>query len=208
MTTTNHVTPNGRIRKNLADQIDRLDGILDGLADALNEAVAAAVKNAVTLALQEALQGLVAEVLSNPDMLAKLRGLLSTTIPDPHVAPAVPVAATPSTNTRTGKVGAWLGRGWRGVHQACASVAGGVAHLLSAARRRWQTVRPFRLPLLLALGAGVAVGALAFWGGPYIAALVGWVAGFTSTIAAQAGIWLRRLYATWESPTTSPATDW
>ena len=30
---------NGQVRKSLAEQIDRLDGILDGLADGLNEAV-------------------------------------------------------------------------------------------------------------------------------------------------------------------------
>jgi hypothetical protein len=34
MTTT---TTNGRTRKSLAEQIDRLDAILDGLADALND---------------------------------------------------------------------------------------------------------------------------------------------------------------------------
>ena len=48
MTTTLNpsANPNGRSRKSLADQIDRLDQILDGLADGLNEAVASAVKQA------------------------------------------------------------------------------------------------------------------------------------------------------------------
>jgi hypothetical protein len=35
MTTT--MNPNGRVRKNLASQLDRLDQILDGLADGLND---------------------------------------------------------------------------------------------------------------------------------------------------------------------------
>ena len=44
MTTT---TTNGRVRKSLAEQIDRLDQILDGLANGLNEAVAMVVREAV-----------------------------------------------------------------------------------------------------------------------------------------------------------------
>ena len=67
---------NGQVRKSLASQIDRLDHILDGLAEGLNEAVATAVKEAVALAVQEAVHGIVAEVLSNADLLAKLRGTI------------------------------------------------------------------------------------------------------------------------------------
>ena len=40
MTTTMHTDTNGRSRKSLAEQIDRLDHILDGLGEGLNEAVA------------------------------------------------------------------------------------------------------------------------------------------------------------------------
>src|SRR2546422_122011 len=53
----NTTTPNGRVRKSLAEQIDRLDRILDGLADGLNAAVAAAVQEAVRLAVRGALRG-------------------------------------------------------------------------------------------------------------------------------------------------------
>ena len=55
---------NGRARKSLAQQIDRLDSMLDGLADGLNEAVATAVKEAVRTVLTE--------VLTNPELLARL----------------------------------------------------------------------------------------------------------------------------------------
>ena len=50
---------NGRQRKSLAEQIDRLDSVLDGLADGLNEAVATAVK--------ETVHAVLSEVLSNPE---------------------------------------------------------------------------------------------------------------------------------------------
>ena len=46
--------------------------ILDGLADGLIEAVASAVQQAVTVAVQEAVRSILAEVLTNPDLLAKL----------------------------------------------------------------------------------------------------------------------------------------
>src|SRR5271157_422231 len=96
MTTTlnSSVSTNGRSRKSLADQIDRLDQILDGLADGLNEAVADAVKQAVAVAVQEAVRGILTEVLTNPDLLAKLRSHLglTTTADRTPAPPAAPVA--------------------------------------------------------------------------------------------------------------------
>src|SRR5207302_2947936 len=88
--TTTTTSLNGRERKSLAQQLDRLDSILDGLADALNEAVAQAVKDAVGHAVREAVQATLAEVLTHPDVLQLLRG---TAVPP---APSnVPVAAPP-----------------------------------------------------------------------------------------------------------------
>ncbi len=55
---------NGRFKKSLAHQLDRLDGILDGLAEALNGAVADAVKQAVGEAAREAVKVAMAEALS------------------------------------------------------------------------------------------------------------------------------------------------
>src|ERR1700688_1844887 len=84
---------NGSTRKNLASQLDRLDGILDGLADGLNEAVASAVQQAVAVAVQEAVRGILTEVLTNPDLLAKLRNNLglTTTADRTPAPPATPV---------------------------------------------------------------------------------------------------------------------
>ena len=61
---------NGRPqRKQLSDQLDRLDGIIDCLADGLNGAVAGAVRDGT----QAAIQQLVLETLRNPDTLELLR---------------------------------------------------------------------------------------------------------------------------------------
>src|ERR1700674_2039771 len=91
MTATMPTSTNDSPRKNLASQLDRLDGILDGLADGLNDAVASAVKPAVAVAVQEAVRGILTEVLTNTDLLAQLRthiGLTTaaeiTPAPQPH----------------------------------------------------------------------------------------------------------------------------
>src|SRR5439155_3411781 len=60
---------NGRPeRKQLSEQLDRLDSILDGLSGALNEAVADAAKEGV----REAVTSAVIELLTNNDLKAAL----------------------------------------------------------------------------------------------------------------------------------------
>jgi len=68
--TTATASPNGRLpRKQLGDQLDRLDSILDGLADALNEAVADAARDGARAAVKEILT----ELLTNPQFAGLLR---------------------------------------------------------------------------------------------------------------------------------------
>ncbi len=69
---------NGRARKSLADQIDRLDRTLDGLSDGLNDAVAQAVKEAVSVAVEQAISQVLRELLDNPLLLAQLQGAACT----------------------------------------------------------------------------------------------------------------------------------
>src|SRR3954467_4722074 len=64
---------NGQERKSLASQIDRLDQILDTLSVGLNEAVATAVQEVVGTAVTAAVQAAVIEVLTNPELLQRLR---------------------------------------------------------------------------------------------------------------------------------------
>lgn len=64
MSTTTATSLNGRMKKTLAFQLDRLDTILDGLADALNGAVADAVKATVGNAAREAVKVALDEALA------------------------------------------------------------------------------------------------------------------------------------------------
>jgi hypothetical protein len=86
MTTTN---ADGRARKSLAEQIDRLDAILDGLSKALQGAVTAAVTDAVSVAVKEAVQSVLVEVLTNPVLQEKLRGMAGPPPPPAEPTPAI-----------------------------------------------------------------------------------------------------------------------
>jgi hypothetical protein len=73
-------TANGKPRKQLSDQLDRLDRIIDALGDALPEAVTDACKDGAKQAVKEA----IIEIMTNPE----LRGLLATTsLPAPIPLP-------------------------------------------------------------------------------------------------------------------------
>jgi hypothetical protein len=192
MTTT--LNPNGRVRKNLADQIDRLDQILDGLADGLTEAVATAVKEAVGLAVQQAVAGVLGELLANPALLDQLRATLGVPAPPaPVPAPAAP--RTSRAAARVAQARAWLGAGWQKARGLCTAIAGAMGQTLAAVRHPWRRARQLGVPILAAAAVGLLAGTVAFCGGPYVAAAAGWLAGFTATLAAQAGLWLRRTLA-------------
>jgi len=184
---TTSTIPNGRQRKSLAEQIDRLDGILDGLADGLNEAVVGAVKEAVTLAVRQAVQAVMTEVLTNKDLVGLLRGPLTqaaaATAPEPAVSRPAGVLS---------RVGAWAGRMWGKARRAVSAVLGLTGRGLVAG---WQLVRRFRGQVLLAVGVGAAAGVAVYFAGPWLAAGAAWVAGFATTLAVQAGMALRRALA-------------
>jgi hypothetical protein len=198
---------NGRVRKSLAEQIDRLDGILDGLADGLNEAVVAAVKQAVGAAVQEAVRAVLSELLDNAELLHSIRESLATPArAEPQATqPTESKAAGAALSVRVGRCWAWLrgrvlgarrclvpwlDRARRPVDAAWAGLCGAGRVL----RRLWR-------PLLIALGAGLLVGVAAYLAGPWLCTAAGGVAGFTTSLAVQARQALRRLAATAVSPT-------
>jgi hypothetical protein len=191
-TMTATMLPNGKIRKSLAEQIDRLDTILDGLADGLSGAVADAVRETVGRAVQEAIQAVMTELLTNPAILAKLQG--DVTAPAP-AKPAPPDRVAQVTS----QVRAWATSGWAKVRRACSATVQLLGRTAGAVRQQAQLAWAFRIPLLIAVGTGLATGAVAFVAGPWIAATAGSLAGFTTTTAVQLGINLRRMLARFAS---------
>jgi hypothetical protein len=205
-------TTNGRpARQSLASQIDRLDTILDGLSENLTEAVADAVKAAVQVAVREAVSAVLLEVVSNPEILAKLRDALP-----PATSATTPVAtpvARPSVKERVAGVWSWLGAKLRSALAACQSGFNWLGTAAACQCRRVQKatqavwlrlrlLRHFRGQLLLALGVGMAAGVAAFLAAPWLAALLSGLGGFMTAVAVQGGVLLLRLAAVSIQPRT------
>jgi hypothetical protein len=183
-------TTNGRERKSLAEQIDRLDGILDGLAQGLEQAVVAAVQAAVGLAVREAVKAVLQEVLTSPAVLEKMQGTAAAATPIPAEAPK---AGFKNRLVRLcGRLKAGVQAAIQMIGGGCSLVMGGVRRAATAARDRASTVARFKVSLLLAIGVGTAVGIGAYFAGPWAAAGAGWLAGFATSLALQAWATLRR----------------
>src|SRR5262245_15546806 len=195
MTTT---TTNGSVRKTLASQLDRLDGILDALSDGLNQAVATAVEGAVERAVRlavgqavkEAVQAVLTEVLTNADLLASLRAVLPSA-PSP-AAPSDP-PERPKGLFRRACDGIKAGLAAAGT--ACAAVVGQAAGIKTVIRTGWQLAKKFKGRLLAASAVGVAAGAVTLWAAPWLGVVGASVAGFFTTLAVSARNALRRLFA-------------
>jgi hypothetical protein len=152
--------------------------------------VAAAVKEAVGLAVQEAVQAVLAEVLTNADLLAQLARLVAPAAPPVQQAPA-----RPAVRQRLGRAAAWVGGKARAFADACRALTGTAVNLAAVCWARLRLLRHLKYQLLAAAGVGVAAGLAAYWAGPVLAALASGAGGFATTWAVQAGLWLRRLLA-------------
>jgi len=199
MTTT---TTNGQVRKTLASQLDRLDSILDGLSEALNGAVASAVegaveravKQAVGEAVRETLQAVIAEVVSNPDLLAAARTLLAPG-GTADVPPDPPERPRGLFRRACDGVKSGLAVAAAACNGAGAYVANKAAAVKAAARSGWRLLSRFRGRLLIACGVGVAAGAATLLAAPWLGVAAASVVGFFSTLAVSARNALRRLFA-------------
>ncbi|QEL17398.1 hypothetical protein [Limnoglobus roseus] len=192
------VTPacqNGRPRKQLSDQLDRLDGILDVLADALPEAVRDAVRDGLADALRQ--------FVADPTTLALVRQAVAP--------PVSTVAATTPCSSRraaflarckaavrggaTGLAGKAIAAVRAGTERAKAYAAATAAKARSV-RQACQVAWHLKRAAIIAVGVGVAVAAVALASHPVATFLSGVGAGLTA-FAVQAGLWCRRVARPW-----------
>jgi len=186
---------NGRARRTLSDQLDRLDSILDGLSEALTESVAAAVKAATAQAVQQAVQATLTEILTSPELLT-LIGAARAPAPIAEPSPVPAASAAPRLRDRIGSVLNWAGRKIRSVKESC-------SRKLSGLRPRLLGLWGLRRQLLLALGIGTAAGVAAYLAGPLAAGAFSGLATFVSGLAVQTRLWLKKLVA---NPALASAT--
>jgi hypothetical protein len=180
MTTT--VTKNCPPRKQLSDQIDRLDGVIDALDEGLKGAVSDAVRDAVGAAVNEAVQAVLLELLTNAELQKAVR----------HAsAPAEPAPNKNEEQQDKISAGSLLSRLLGRVRSAARSCAAGVRTAFNAARRAWQFCGSKARSLVLAAGAAAAGAAYACRGKIVSAATA--ACGAAKSLLASAGRRLGRL---------------
>ena len=182
------MTPqNGRPqRKQLCEQLDRLDTILDGLGDALNESVADAVRTGTRLAIKEA----IIEILTDPNLRLKLLesaanqqtvsarkpGLLSRL-----VAKSRQIASAIRRKVSCGiqSINDTMARGIRVVHD----VANALNHFGN-----------LKTLATIGIAVGLAVGAGSYFSPHGVAAAVSGIGSGIAAISVQVGMLARRAF--------------
>jgi glycogen synthase len=190
MTATRNGTPQ---RKQLSDQLDRLDGIIDCLADGLSDAVRDAVKEGTATAIQQILL----EVVNNPQTRELLRQTLSAEPAKPSEATTAPMpdAAAPPTRKAS-----FLARCKRSVVKAArmivslpGKVFARVKNLLRKVKgltRQLNIAWQLKKAAVLGLGIGAAVAAVSLWSHP-LASILSGIGAAATAFAVQLGLWCR-----------------
>jgi len=177
-------------RKQLSDQLDRLDSIIDALAEGLNQAVADACREGTRQAVKDVL----VELVSNPELRAAVA---------PH-APSVPTQA-PEAPPEPKKSGIWS-RIKAQVAEAKKAAAGAATCAKEAVIRRFAIAGeavvalgrmtgealPVRKIVLVGLGVGLLVGVAGLVLPQTMAAVVSGIGAACTSVAVQTGNWLTR----------------
>jgi hypothetical protein len=181
---------NGKPRKQLADELDRMtsqldraDAILDALSEGLNGAVAEATKEGTRLAVKEA----VVELLTDPDLRDAL-----------HRASAPLAEAKPTLWERLkAKVRQASERAaavTRSARQAVgAKVADAKAVVAGVAAPAWMAWK-LRKAALVGLGIGVVVAGIAYAGGHGLAATLSGIGATITSVAVAVVAQLRSAF--------------
>jgi len=178
-------TTNGRPRKQLSDQLDRMDTIIDALAEALPEAVADATREGA----RQAVRDVVLELLANPDLRAMIAGVVPAAppaAPDEHAAP--PRVSDPAAPSGWSRLKARLAVAREAATRRCRDAAASV----TATLRALALVMPVKKILAVGAGVGVVIGALAYLCPHAASAVISGACGAVAAVAAQVGAWVRR----------------
>jgi hypothetical protein len=165
-------------RRQLADELDRLDNIIEGLANGLPEAVASATREGA----RQAVRDVIVELVSNPE----LRGLIAGLAP-PRVVEAAPAVPPEAAAPRPGF--------WARAKSAAATAVGRCRAAVATATATAKTlsaVMPLRKVILAGAGVGLVVGLVAYACPHGLAAAVGGLGAACAAVAAQVGAFFRR----------------
>jgi hypothetical protein len=191
MSATTSVTNGKPQRKQLADQLDRLDAILDAVAEGLPGAVTDACREGARAAVKDA----IIEIVTNPELRALLGSASAPVVPTPAPEPE-PEPKEPGLWSR---LKAKLAAARDAVTGATTKTKEAVTARCRAARDTVATLGqaagealPWKRMLLVSAGVGLTVGVACLVVPPTVAAGVGAVSATATAVAVQAGNWLKR----------------
>ncbi|CAN5474971.1 hypothetical protein BH11PLA2_BH11PLA2_29770 [soil metagenome] len=182
---------NGRPRKQLCDQLDRLDEVINGMEEYLPQAVADAARDGIRQAFRDVL----GELVTDPAVLNKLRTVI---LPD-----AAPLNPKPSAFARlkvalsaaASQVKATLKSGLNRVTSAPRSLTGTVKQSLHAAKTRIAFGLlfgvPFKSIITVGLVTGVIVATVSYIAPHHIAALISGISTSLTAMGLQVARWFR-----------------
>jgi hypothetical protein len=170
---------NGQHRRSLNDSISRLDEMIDGLSAAIPETIRDTLKETVAESVSLGVKAAVIEVLTNADLLAAMRGSV--------VCPSLRQRLRAAMNRASAHTTRWVRTAVSAVASRCTSTVGIVRQARTGVCLAWSA----RMPVLAAVGLGLAVGLVVACAPPWAGALTGFGATCMSLVA-QAGLWARR----------------
>jgi hypothetical protein len=192
MSATTTVT-NGKPRKQLSDQLDRMDGILDALAEGLPGAVTDACREGA----RQAVKDVILELVTN----AELRALIAPRPePVPAEVPTPPVLAPePPKPSLWNRLKARLAAARDAITGAAtkakevvASNCHAASDTIVAVGKATGEALPWKRVLWVGAGVGLAVGVACLVAPHAVAAAVGAVSATATAVAVQTGSWLKR----------------
>jgi hypothetical protein len=191
----NNNNVSSRQRRSLNDTIGHLDQMIDGLSEAIPGTIRDTLQETVGAAITEGVRAALLEIVTNPDVLALLRGSLPT--PPPFAVPLAPGASLLRTmltkaSSSIGAVARWSKNSVLAVMRTVAHGTRAVLNELAALRERLRSLRHARRPLLLALAVGGLAVIITLVAPTWVAAVVSGLGGVGVTLAVQAGLWLRQ----------------
>ena len=145
--------------------------------------------------MAEAVRVTLIEIVTNPDVIALLRGART---PEPAAA-TIPAAVKPSFMQRVCSSAASVcKRALNGLKVAAKFTTSPVQTIVNGTIGTYRQVDKMwnlRKPILIAMGAGVIVGAVAYASAPWLAGAIAGCGAASTTLLGQFAVWARRLYA-------------
>ncbi|MBA4192656.1 MAG: hypothetical protein C0467_32210 [Planctomycetaceae bacterium] len=189
-------TMNGKPqRKQLGDQLDRLDSIIDALAEGLPGAVADACRDGARLAVKDA----ILEIIGNPELRAliapqhtHLPSPPAPTVPEPAPAPEPKPSLWSRLKAKVAAVRDSLTGATTKAKDAVATRYAAAKEAVVAVGRATGEAFPLQRVGLVASSVGLVVGVACLLVPQTMSAAVGAIGAVCTTVSVQTGFWLRK----------------